>query len=170
MFEKAIWSEEVIKKSTKLVINQLESMEIEWTKKQKAQWQVKIEESLKKKSRSVEYQDVILQKCKQHGGLIVTTKDLNDLLNSTNEKDIKTYLCQEISFQKLMHPIDAKDRSHLYKMNYLTVEQMVQNLTILLNITENSDQENQSYEPLPTEEEIYQLVSNSKPSQENKED
>ena len=47
---------------------------------------------------------------------------------------------------------------------------MVQNLTILLNISENGDQENQSYEPLPTEEEIYQHISNSKSSQVHKED
>ena len=59
-----------------------------------------------------------MRKCKEHGGPIITIKDLNDLLSVTEEKDIKTYLRQEISFQKLMHPLDARDRSHLYKMNY----------------------------------------------------
>ena len=60
----------------------------------------------------------ILRKCKEHGGPIITSKDLNDLLSVTEENDIKTSLRQEISFQKLMHPLDARGRSHLYKMNY----------------------------------------------------
>ena len=48
-------------------------------------------------------------------------------------------LRQEISLQKLQHPNDVKERPLLYKMIFLTAEQMVENLTILLRVPEENE-------------------------------
>lgn len=60
-----------------------------------------------------------------------------------------------------MHPLDAKERSHLYRMNYfLEVEQMIENLVILLDedVEESDDGE---INCLPTEEETMDLLQAS---------
>ena len=38
-----------------------------------------------------------------------------------------------------MHPIDTKERNHLYKVNDTTAEQLLENLTILLEQPGDSD-------------------------------
>ena len=60
-------------------------------------------------------------------------------------------------FQKTLHPFDAKERSHLYKMNFLSVEELIENLTILLDITQ-SDEIGEDIH-FPTEEEMYELLT-----------
>ena len=54
--------------------------------------------------------------------------------------------------QKMLHPVDVRERSHLYKMNYLSIEEMVENLSILLgNGVESYEGEVVS---LPSEEDM----------------
>ena len=68
-------------------------------------------------------------------------KKINELqcLEKANKKNIKTFLKQEICFQKFLHLIDVKERDHQYKMNFLTTEQLIQNFIILLDDCENRE-------------------------------
>ena len=57
----------------------------------------------------------------------------------------------------MLHPVDVKECSHLYKMNFLSAEEMVKNLSILL------DNDIESYEgevvTLPSEEDIMEILA-----------
>lgn len=68
---------------------------------------------MKKKELSNAYEDVTLKRCKQHGGLISTLKELENFVKKTPKEDLKRQLRNEIILQRLMHPVDAKERSHL---------------------------------------------------------
>ena len=70
-------------------------------------------------------------------------------------KEICAYLRQEIGFQKLLHPMDAKERPHLYKMNYLTCEKLVENITILIDST---IEETGEVVLLPNEDDIMEIL------------
>ena len=50
-----------------------------WTDKQRQQWKEKKSENLKKKQLMKDYIDVLLKKCKDHGGPITDIKKLNKL-------------------------------------------------------------------------------------------
>ncbi|CAL4097107.1 unnamed protein product [Meganyctiphanes norvegica] len=58
-----------------------------------------------------------------------------------------------------MHPFDAKESCDLYKMNFLTTEQLIENLTILLKGTNSGEDVNTLF---PTEEDIINLVCGEK--------
>ncbi|CAL4205930.1 unnamed protein product [Meganyctiphanes norvegica] len=58
-----------------------------------------------------------------------------------------------------MHPFDAKERCDLYKMNFLTTEQLIENLTILLKGTNSGEDVNTLF---PSEEDIINLVCGEK--------
>ena len=89
---------------------------------------------MKKKACSLEYMDILLKNCKSHGGQSINLQEVKMYVNSTtDEKKLKKDLCQEIGLQKMLHPVDVKERNHLYKMNYLSAEEMVENLSILLD-------------------------------------
>ena len=71
-------------------------------------------------------------------------------------KKLKSFQRQEISFKKVMHPVDTKVRPDLYKMNFLTREQLLGNLTILVDSDlSDADQEEILF---PTEDEIIQQI------------
>ena len=83
--------------------------------------------------------------------------DLNKLMKQSPKKDLRRFLRQEISLQKLLHPNDAKERPFLYKMNFSTPEQMIENLTILLTVPEEN--ENRAKDIIfPSEEEIIDIL------------
>ena len=60
-------------------------MELSWTKEQKLAWNMKVEKSMKKKARTVEYKDVILSKCKDHGEPFVNIREVRDFINQTTD-------------------------------------------------------------------------------------
>ena len=63
----------------------------------------------------------------------------------------------KISLQKLLHQNDVKERPLLYKIIFLTPEQMIDNLTILLTVPEEN--ENQAKDIIfPSEEEIIDIL------------
>ena len=88
---------------------------------------------MKKKIKSMQYKDTLLQKCKKHGGPFTDIYELKEYVKCTDKKLMRSSLRQEIGFSKLLHPADAKERPHLYKMNYLTIEKLIENLSILLD-------------------------------------
>ena len=77
--------------------------------------------------------------------------------STTDEKKLKKDLRQEIGLQKMLHPLDVKERNLLYKMNYLSAEEIVENLSILLdNDIESNGGEDVT---LPSEENIMEILS-----------
>ena len=92
---------------------------------------------------------------------------MTEFVNNVRDSEKKKAIRQEIGFQKLMHPLDAKERSHLYRMNYLAVDQMLENLVILLDdeVEESDDGE---INCLPTEEETMDLLQASDESTDTK--
>ena len=74
-----------------------------------------------------------------------------------NDAEMKKAIRQEIGFQKILHPLDAKERSHLYRMNYLGADQMIENLIILLD-DEAEGSDDGEISCLPTEEETMDLL------------
>ena len=94
----------------------------------------------KENTRKDKYKDFLLNQCKWHGGPFTWTLEIQDLFKETHDQKIlKSYLRSEVGFQKALYPFDAKERSHLYKMNFLSVEELIENLTILLDITQSDE-------------------------------
>ena len=149
----------------------LNEMEVSWTKGQKELWKTKVQECAAKKKRSMQYKSLLLKKCKMHGGPFTDLKELKEYVNSSNDKkELKKDLRQEIGYQKMIHPMDVKERSHLYKMNFLSLEEIIENLSILLN--EDSEDENEADVDLPSEEDMMEilLAANTKVSRVNEEE
>ena len=105
-------TEEDVSKST--LTKSLMQMELNWTKLQKEVWNSEVEEAAKKKVRSGEYEDLLLRKCKQHGGPMSSLTELKRFVNSSDDKVVlKKLLREEIGFQKMMHPVDVRERSFI---------------------------------------------------------
>ena len=81
-----------------------------------------------------------MKSCKQHGGSITTLKELQNFLKKALEKDLKRHLWNEIIFQLLVRQ-DEKERSHLYKATEIVADQLVENLTILLDSPDENERE-----------------------------
>ena len=149
--------EVMVLKTTKVVAKELNLMEMSWTAEQRVKLKEKIEEAVKKNTRTGNYRDLLLKKCKSHGGPVTSIEDVTYLVNKTDDKKkLKSSLRSEIGFQKVLHPFDAKERSYLYKMNFLSAEELAENLTILLDVTQNPDAA-EDFE-LPSEEEMYEII------------
>ena len=50
-----------------------------------------------------------------------------------DDSALKSSLRQEIGFQKCLHPVDARERNDLYRMNCMTSQQLAANLIFLLD-------------------------------------
>ena len=88
----------------------------------------------------------------------VNIRELKDFINgTTNQQVLKRGLRQEIGFQKMLHLNDVRERGYLYKTNYLTNEELSENLTILLN-TEIDSNEGELVS-FPCEEEIMEILT-----------
>ena len=107
-------------------------MERSWTEKQKQILKLKIQDSMLKKQRANDFIDVILKKCKEHGGPVTSISELNQLCLKYNDNDIKKYLRQEIQYQKAAHRRDSQERPGLYKINNLTSEELTEQIALLL--------------------------------------
>jgi len=116
-------------------------MEREWNADQKALQKALLQDSLAKSQRASEFVDVILKKCKDHGGPVTDIKKLNQMTSKFNERETKKFLRLEIQFQKAMHSRDSQEHPDLYKINNLSVDQLTKNLAALVsdNVGDNSD-------------------------------
>ena len=52
---------------------------------------------------------------------------------------MKTFLRQEIQYQRVTHHRDAKVRKDLYKVNNVSLEDMIKNLTVMLSDEQNNE-------------------------------
>ena len=67
--------------------------------------------------------------------------------------DLKTFLRQEIQYQRVTHHRDAKVRKDLYKVNNVSLEDMIKNLTVML-----SDEQNNEGVVFLSEEEVVNIL------------
>ena len=166
MFVKEMTDDEEMAKATKKVLQELKSMELTWTKEQKECLKEKIAESVKKNSRGDGYKEDLIAKCKANGGPVTSTFDVRNMVASiTDSKKLKRSLKMEVKLQKILHPFDAKERSWLYKQNFLSPEELAENLTILLDTS--SEGERGEDVCFPTEDEIFELLSKGKNDEES---
>ena len=133
----------------------LEEMEIMWTQKQKELKKARLQQNLQKKVRAKDFVDQILLKCKTHDGPFTSPQDVKAFVNSDPD-DLKACLRQEIQFQRVTHPNDAEARKDLYKVNKLSEEDMIENLTVLLD-----DSCVEEAVIFPTEDEIFEKLSSN---------
>ncbi|CAL4236476.1 unnamed protein product, partial [Meganyctiphanes norvegica] len=82
---------------------------------------------------------------------LVNTHELNELILKSQEDELNKYLRQEVGLKKAMHPFDAKERCELYKMNFISTEQLIENLTILLEGANSGEDVNTLF---PSEDDI----------------
>ena len=120
MFVTVEKKEEDIKKSLCQIMKSLKSMELFWTTGQEQELKRRVKENMRNKQRAKAYGDLILKRCKQHNGPITNLKELQTFVKKTPKEDLRKNLRNEIIFQRVMHPIDAKERNHLYKENDTT--------------------------------------------------
>ena len=144
------------------IMNQLDSMKISWTATQKIKKKENILENLLKKKRSNEFANSLLKKCKEQKGPVTSVEELKALVNE-NSHNLKPYLRVEVQYKRELHQRDAEVRSNLYKVNRLTVQDLIENLTILLSEHPDADES----VIFPCEDEIMDLIngsSNSNPT------
>ena len=66
---------------------------------------------------------------------------------------MKTFLRQEIQYQRVTHHRDAEVRKDLYKVNNVSLEDMIKNLTVML-----SDEQNNEGVVFLSEEEVVNIL------------
>ena len=89
---------------------------------------------MRKKIRSGEYKHALLRKCKGYGGAFTSISELTEFVqNSTDTLSLRRVLREEVGFQKMLRPVDVKERGLLYKMNFICVEEVIENLSKLLD-------------------------------------
>ena len=87
--------------------------------------------NLEKKRRANDFVDQTLVNCKNHNGPVTSVSELKALVNQKSP-NLKKFLRQEIQYQRVTHPVDAEVRKELYKVNSLSMEEMLENLTTIL--------------------------------------
>ena len=151
-------NEATVSRSATEIIKTLQSMEGCWNQKQTDVWKEKIKSSLQKKVRSAQYKDVLLKRCKDHGGPLLSAEDVaNHIQKNNDKKKLKGELRAEVGLQKALHPFDARERPHLYKMNFLSVDMLTENIVILLDKSEEDVAKDEVV--FPSEEEIYDKIN-----------
>ena len=66
---------------------------------------------------------------------------------------MKTFFRQEIQYQRVTHHRDAEVRKDLYKVNNVSLEDMIKNLTVML-----SDEQNNKGVVFLSEEEVVNIL------------
>ena len=97
-------------------------------------------------ARAADFVDQLLKKCKQHKGPLTSVSELKVLIDA-NSPDLKTFLRQEMQYQRVTHYRDAEVRKDLHKVNNVSLEDIIENLTVML-----SDEQNNEGVVFPSEE------------------
>ena len=89
MFEtKMNVQEKDVSRSAKEIISKLKKMEILWTGQQKERLKRKIRECVSKRIKKSKYKDILLSKCKLHGGPATSVDDVKDLVRTIDESKL----------------------------------------------------------------------------------
>ena len=137
----------------------LDEMELSWSKAQKELKRKHIMKKMQKKVRPNDFIDHLLVICKQHNGPLSSVDELKTLVVGNSPK-LKSFLRQEIQYQRLTHPKDFEARKDLYRVNKVSLEEMIENLTIIFS----EDDYVEDSIVFPTEDEIMDLLHNNSES------
>ena len=113
------------------IMKELDNMEVVWSDQQRQKQKDRLLNNLAKKKTN-EFVDAVLKNCKKHNGLVTSVDELKELVQMNGPK-LKSFLCLEIQYQRETHRRDAEVRCNLYKVNSLSVQEMIENLTVLLS-------------------------------------
>ena len=103
-------------------------------------------------ARTADFVDQLLKKCKQCKGPLTSVSEIKVLIDAKSP-DLKTFLRQEIQYQHITHHRDAEVRKELCKVNNVSLEDMIENLTVML-----SDEQNNEGVVFPSEEEVINIL------------
>ena len=74
---------------------------------------------------------LLLKKCNMYDGRFRDLKELKEYVNSSNDKkELRKDLLQEIGYQNMIQPMDVKENSYIYKMNFLSLEDIIENFSV----------------------------------------
>ena len=76
--------EKDVNRSAKEIISKLKKMEIKWTGQQKERKR----EGVSKRIKKSKYKDILLSKCKLHGGPATSVDDVKDLVRTIDESKL----------------------------------------------------------------------------------
>ena len=137
------------------VMKLLDDMELKWSASQKELKKKHLLEGFQKKVRANDFVDQLLGKCKQHHGPFTSVNEVKTLVQQ-NPKELKSFLRLEIQYQRVTHPRDAEARKDIYRVNKVTLEEMIENLVLILS----DENEAQDCIVFPSEEEIMEKLQN----------
>ena len=81
-----------------------------------------------------------------------------ELVTKHPTKRMSALICElRWVLKKALYPIDANEHSHLCKMNFLSVKDLIENLTMLFDASQN-DEVGKSIE-FPTSDEMYKPLA-----------
>lgn len=107
----------------------------------------KNEEMAKKKEGRIKS---MLTQSKSIGGPFTESSELEEALEGVSKIEKKKALRNEISLRKLLNPDDAVQRKHLYGVNKLTVQELMTNLSQIIDSPEadvDDDQDDSNFDP-----------------------
>ena len=105
-----------------------------------------------------------MNRCKDHGGPLGKVNDLKTLVKKTKDKqDLHRHLRNEIIFRRQIQPNDHRQRPHLYKVNKMSTDDLLQNLTLLLSDYDAEDLASSSV-CFPTAQEMVNTLNLSESS------
>ena len=104
-------------------------------------------------ARAADFVDQLLKKCKKHKGSLRSANEFKVLIDAKSP-DLKTFLRQEMQHHRAIHHRDAEVRKDLHKVNNLSLEDMIENLTVML-----SDEQNDEGVVFPSEEEVMNILN-----------
>ena len=114
---------------------------------------------LKKAEKAKDYTKKLLQDCKSLGGPCTSVDELQEVLNGKDNQN--RILKTEMAYYAHTHKADKIARKQLFRINGITYEEMLENLSILLGA--ESDVSTSTIANLPTNEDVMQslMVSES---------
>ena len=122
----SIQNSDAVKKKDLPTMKTLNKMECEWGGGQKTAKRVKPSKDKEKKVRDNTTFDILLRKCKEHGGPVTSAREVEKIVHD------KAFLRVELRFQKVTHPKDSLARPDAYRINKLIIDEMKNNLLQLL--------------------------------------
>jgi hypothetical protein len=131
-------------------MRQLDDMEMRWTEKQKE----KIVERLQKTKREGHLLNHIVHKCKEHGGPFTQLDDLQVLSSQSTIVNHKKIIRMEVQYQWLAHPRDSQVSPDLYKVNRMSIDDMMKNLASIPGAEDDG-----VGIVFPTEDEVFTILS-----------
>ena len=151
-----------IDKDTRQIMKILDTQEKEWLASQKELIVKKLQDRREKAKHGENQINVLIAKCKNHGGPFSTVKDLEEAMKRISEEgEVKRVLRTELLLRKHTSSRDFKQNPELYKVNKMEVKDMKFNLALLLSGEDGDGRKDLNEDDIefPSEEEMLQMIT-----------